>query len=333
MVEGPLLAVHCRTEVRFKSREGLLGPTSDFVGEQYDLFREMSGLLMLANQRARQGQNLSKEPREEQWWAIKNRWGGGDTKWGQLANEVYEDEDPSWAPEERRLQLEKRDREEEEWKRTEAAMAADLKKLKPEDLMSRTSPSSERPKKKKKGDEDGTASASKAKAEYKDGRRLMYTQPLRRKWYQEWLKIRPNLPNWDEKIIFQRIGMPSEEEGWDDVYMISAANHHACIVKLSVHEDYLDWLDTGRIKHEASRAEADQGENQPPNSRQKHLLYMSRSHWYDLFEIEQRQELLTGIWRLLCWLNRNEIPQQEFEKMEELKEQQHHESGDHHMEI
>lgn len=326
MVEGPLLGVHCRTEVRFKSRDGLLEATSDFVGERYDLFREVGGLLMLAQQRAREGRTLSREPTPEQWWAVKSRWGGGPTRWGQLAIEVFEDDDPSWSPEERRLQLEKRDREEEERKRVELPTATDLNNLKPEDLIStKLSPSSERPKKKKKSDDDN----NKDRSEYKDGKRLMYTPPLRRKWYQEWVNIRPNSLSWDDKIIYKRIGMPNPQEGWDDVYMISGANHHACIVKLTVHDNYLEWLDTGTVKQDASTRKQ-QDVDTVSQGMQDNVLYMSRSRWYDLFDIEQRRELLTGIWRLLSWINRDDILKEEYDKREELRKQQqqeqHHQS-------
>ncbi|KAI1617934.1 hypothetical protein EDD36DRAFT_425283 [Exophiala viscosa] len=323
MVEGPLLGVHCRTEVRFKSRDGLLEPSSDFVGEKYDLFREVSGLLMLAQQRAREGQTPSNEPTPEQWWAIKSRWGGGPTKWGQLSTEVFEDDDPGWSPEERRLQLEKREREEEERQRGDLPTATDLNNLKPEDLIAtKLAASNDRPKKKNKIDgENNNSNHNKDRTEYKDGRRLMYTPPLRRKWYQEWVNVRPNSLTWDEKIIYKRMGMPDPREGWDDVYMISGANHHACIVKLTVHKNYLEWLETGAVKQDAltrTRQDVD------PASmvREDHILYMSRSRWYDLFDTEQRMDLLTGIWRVLSWINRDGIPKAEYDKREGLRKQE-----------
>ncbi|KIW26752.1 uncharacterized protein PV07_06560 [Cladophialophora immunda] len=337
MVEGPVMAVHCRHEVRFKSRDGLLSPTSDFVGEKFDLFREIGGMLMLAKQRARESQTLSKEPGEHQWWAIKSRWGGGETRWGQLASEVFEDEDPSWSPDERRLQLGKREKEEEERRNAEAATAADLKNLKPEDLIAGPSSPSERPKKKKKSGEAG--GSPKDKVEYKDGRRLMYVPPLRRKWYQEWMKVRPNGPWWDEKLIYRSIGKQSRNEGpvgWDDIFMISAANHHACILKMSVHENYLDWLETGGEGRPPSESQ-ETATKEDVDQQQEHILYVSRSPWLDLFEVEQRKELLVGIWRILSWINRQEVPREEIEKMERLKgpQQQPGEdhSGDHQMEI
>lgn len=333
MVEGPVLAVHARSEVRFKSRDGLLTPTSDFMGERFDFFREIGSLLLLAKQRAREGQKLSKEPGEDQWWATKSRWGGGETKWGQLASEVYEDDDPSWGPEERRLQLEKREREEQELKNAEAAATTDLNNLKPEDLMSDQASSSERPKKKKKASEDNAV--PKNKSEYRDGKRLMYVQPLRRKWYQEWLKIRPNTPNWDEKVIFRRIGRQGQGEGaagWDDVYMISSVNHHACILRLRVHKKYIEWLESDKVSPEYSEC-SDAEPMATSDGGQEHILFLSRSRWFDLFEVEERKELLVGIWRILCWVNRDEVPREEHDKMEVLRRQQDEDAGDHQMEI
>ncbi|OAG43451.1 hypothetical protein AYO21_02388 [Fonsecaea monophora] len=336
MVEGPLMAIHCRHEVRFKSRDGLLNPTSDFVGEKFDLFREIGGMLMLAKQRAREGQTLSKEPSEHQWWAIKSRWGGGETRWGQLASEVFEDEDPSWSPDERRLQLGKREQEEEERRKAEAAAAADLKNLQPENAVSGPSSPSERPKKKKRSGEAG--GSPKDKVEFKDGRRLMYVPPLRRKWYQEWTKVRPNGPHWDEKLIYRKIGKPSQDEGpsgWDDIFMISAANHHACILRMSVHEDYLDWLEFGKEGRSLPDSQETAGDVKA-DQRKEHVLYVSRSPWLDLFEVEQRKELLTAIWRILSWINRHEVPREEVEKMEALKMSQQtpadEQDGDHQME-
>jgi hypothetical protein len=311
MVEGPLIAVHCRNEIRFKNREGLLGPTSDFVGEKFDFFREIGGLLMLAKQRARDRQSIVQDSKKTDWWSTEPRWGGSDTCWGQLPHEVYEDDDPSWSPTERRLQLEKRVKEEEGQRKSEAATATDLNNLKPEDLMSGPiTPTSERPKKKKKGE---VVTSANDNAEYRDGRRLMHVAPLRRRWYQEWTKIRPNGPCVDEKLIPRRIGKP-DDSGWDTVFMLSAANHHACILKLSVHEQYLNWLEGGEFK-------ADVAEAQMPgmkDEKQPHILYMNRSQWFDLLDVEERKHLLTGIWGILSWMNRGEVPQEEIDKLRAL---------------
>lgn len=330
MVEGPIMAMHSRAEVRFKSREGLLIPTSDILGERFDLFREVGCMLLLAKQRSREGQKSIRHPAEHEWWASKSRWGDGETKWGQLASEVYEDEDPSWSPEEASLQKLKRDQDEEQERLAEAAAAADLKNLRTDDLIANTSPSGERPKKKKRsGEGNGSGGKSGSKIEYKDGKRVMFTPPIRRKWYHDWTKIRPNAPTWDEKVIYRRIGQRSKElggDGWDEVYLLSAANHHVCMMKMQVHEEYLEWLEKGEVVRVDDAGVAEE-------RKKRNVLYVSRSRWYDLFEVEQRKELLTGIWRIMCWINRDEVPKQELEKLEELRMKHAENTGDHHMEI
>ncbi|KAK5061482.1 hypothetical protein LTR84_008026 [Exophiala bonariae] len=330
MVEGPIMAVHSRSEVRFKTREGLQSPNSDILGERFDLFREVGCLLLLAKQRSREGTQPVQHPAEHEWWASKARWGCGETRWGQLASEVFEDEDPSWSPEEASLQKKKRDQDEEQERLVEAAAAADLKNLRTDDLIAQTSPSGERPKKKKRsGDGIGSGGKSGSKIEYKDGKRVMFTPPIRRKWYLDWTKIRPNASTWDEKVIYRRIGQKSKEDGgdgWDEVFLLSAANHHVCMLKLQVHEEYLEWLEKGEVvKVENGSVSEEQ--------RKRNVLYVTRSRWYDLFEVEQRKELLTGIWKVMCWVNRYEVPKQEMEKMEELKRKQAEDTGDHRMEI
>ncbi|KIV90944.1 hypothetical protein PV10_05544 [Exophiala mesophila] len=329
IVEGPILAVHARSEVRFKSREGLLNPASDFLGEKYDFFRELGCMLSLAKQRGREGKEVPKGARPDQWWACKPRWGGGETRWGQLANEVFEEDDPSWSPEEARLQKEKREAAAEQERQMEAATAADLKNLKPEDIMSQALLANERPKKKKRSDPNGGKSAD--NVEYKDGRRLMYTQPLRRKWFQEWTKIRPNASTWDEKVIYRRIGKPNQQhgsDGWDNIYMLSSVNHHVCLLELLIHQDYVEWLETGKAMDKGDPPVMETTE-QP----QRHMLYMKRSRWYDVFDVDQRKELFTGIWRVMSWVIREEVPKEELEKVEGLKHQRMAEGADHAMEI
>jgi len=346
MVEGPMIAVYARNEVRFKSREGLLTPSSDFFGERFDLFREIGCLLMLAMQRTREGKKQRPPDEKEQWWAVRPRWGGGETRWGQLANEVYEDEDPSWSPLERRLQLEKRDREEKERKKALELRAATANEKDVEggrggggeDLMA----TAERPKKKKRagGESSPVNGAEKDKSEWRDGRRLMYVPPMRRRWYHDWVKIRPNTPTWDEKIIYKRIGRQQQHQqqeadgkeadagGFDDVYLVSSVNHHVCLVKLSVHEKYLEWLDTGKTVQEdehGGRSDDSWSKNvkgKPP-PKKHNLLYVSRSPWFDLFDVHQRQEFLLGLWRLMCWVARDDVPQVEYQKMEQQRQQQH----------
>jgi hypothetical protein len=150
-VEGPLMSISIRHDFAFaelKREEGTEGaaqqreishgqtsiPMGSFSGDRrapssavlppmgaaYDFSRELACMLCVAIQRNRENKG-SKEAafsreKENWWWAEAVRWGNGPTKWGQLASEVFEEDDPSWSPEERRLQELKRSDSEEDTK-------------------------------------------------------------------------------------------------------------------------------------------------------------------------------------------------------------------------
>lgn len=334
MVEGPLMAVSCREEVRFASnvkrpsaQELLAGqplertgvpsnqatpkPTaqpSNFVGEKFDLFREIGCMLILASQRRREGKSKDSFAGADKWWVSKERWGGGPLKWGQLASEVYEDEDPSWSPAERRLQEEKRQREEDQ--------KSKAKELKPEtisidDLMANNAPTLPRvpgeplqePRKKKLRSLDRPPGKE---DEIKDGRRLMYVPPFRKKWYQDWQKLKANTPLWDDKIIYKHIGKTPDSQ-FDDIYMVTSVNHHVALIRMRVSSEYLEWIESGQEV-------ADEGAVDP--NMKKNVLHIERSTWYDMFDVAARSKFLIALWRLMCWLNREHVDPAEFEKME-----------------
>jgi len=341
MVEGPLMAAHCREEVRFTqnprlaSAESLLGgstmeetsqitpkpagpkrPQSGpaFVGERFDLFRDIGCMLVLAAQRAREGKSKESYSGADKWWVTEKRFGGGPLKWGQLASEVYEDEDPSWSPEEQKLQEEKKRREAEEKERLKNG----TEPLKPsqisiDDLMANNAPSIPNspgeplagPRKKKLRSLDRPPGKDE---EVRDGRKLMYVPPFKKKWYQDWQKLKPNTPMWDDKIIYKHIGKRDTSE-FDDVYMISSVNHHVALVRMTVHPEYLDWVETG------ANVSAEEGED----GLRKDVLYVQRSIWYDMLDVQARREFLVVLWRLMCWLNRNYTDQAEYDKMEERR--------------
>jgi hypothetical protein len=132
----------------------------------------------------------------------------------------------------------------------------------------------------------------------------MYTPPFRRKWYQEWQKLRPNMSTHDDRILYKQIGKQDEtNDGFDDIYMISSVNHHVCLIKMKVHARYLEWLEGG-IDVSATSDQTDQMEN---------VLYVSRSSWYDMFNVEARKEFLVALWAVMSWLNRRLVPQSEHE--------------------
>lgn len=334
MVEGPLLAVSCREEVRFASnlkrpsaQELLVGQKaegggsapsqaaakpsiqpSSFVGEKFDLFREIGCMLILASQRQREGKSKESFAGTDKWWVSKQRWGGGPLKWGQLASEVYEDEDPSWSPAERKLQEEKRQREEDQKTR-----AKDLKAetISIDDLMASNAPTLpgipgeplQEPRKKKLRSLDRPPGKE---DEIKDGRRLMYVPPFRKKWYQDWQRLKPNTPLWDDKIIYKHVGK-EPDSGFDDIYMVTSVNHHIALIHMRVSAEYMEWIETGQKVADNEAAD--------PNMK-NNVLYVERSTWHDMFDVAARSTFLVALWRLMCWLNREHIDPAEFEKME-----------------
>ena len=79
-VEGPLLAIQCRAETVFRlagEKEG------EGQGEMVDLLREVGAMLLLAQERAREGKT-EVVPGTDQWWATAPRWGGGAAPRGEM---------------------------------------------------------------------------------------------------------------------------------------------------------------------------------------------------------------------------------------------------------
>ncbi|KNG44314.1 hypothetical protein DDE82_000237 [Stemphylium lycopersici] len=69
-MEGPVLGMQCRADVNFGAT-GKLNTQSTL-----DAVRELGGLLLLAQERAREGKS-ERRGGEGKWWTTKDRWGGG----------------------------------------------------------------------------------------------------------------------------------------------------------------------------------------------------------------------------------------------------------------
>jgi hypothetical protein len=69
-LDGPVLGMQCRADVNFGA-SGKLAAESTL-----DAVREIGGLLLLAQERAREGKAEARGG-EGKWWTIKERWGGG----------------------------------------------------------------------------------------------------------------------------------------------------------------------------------------------------------------------------------------------------------------
>lgn len=73
VLEGPILAVSCRDQTRFR---GPNQPEGEGQMEIMDLLRETGLMAMLAQKRAREGKEED-QPGAGKWWTTTPRWGGG----------------------------------------------------------------------------------------------------------------------------------------------------------------------------------------------------------------------------------------------------------------
>ncbi|GAI58064.1 unnamed protein product, partial [marine sediment metagenome] len=72
ILEGPVLIAQCRPETTFRVTGDEKG---NGIGEVCDLFREVGGMLLAAQERAREGA-AELRPGEGKWWTTKPRFGG-----------------------------------------------------------------------------------------------------------------------------------------------------------------------------------------------------------------------------------------------------------------
>jgi hypothetical protein len=103
--------------------------------------------------------------------------------------------------------------------------------------------------------------------------------------YENYRKLNPPGPTWDRKARYQAIGK-APGEGFDDVFLVSALNHHVCIVRARVPEKLLMILDGGDEKEGWER------------------IVMWRSKWYDMYLGSERLEAMGIVWGMMAWLMR-----------------------------
>lgn len=82
------------------------------------------------------------------------------------------------------------------------------------------------------------------------------------------------------------------------IFMVSSLNHHISILKLTVHEAYLDFLETEKIPthfRPDPPIPADQGWCSPR---------LERTQWYDLFNVDERVQAFRALWGAMAYLSR-----------------------------
>jgi hypothetical protein len=161
-VEGPMMGIQCRSDTNF-------GCSGDLQAESVlDAARELGGLLLLAQERAREGRTESRGG-EGKWWTTTHRWGGGPG--GEVGEAAGITE-----------------------------MASERLPLQPE----------EKP-------------IGKPQSGSKDRRR--------RTPAETWKTIKPGLPLWDPKVVYNAVGKDRNVE-WDDVNSRTAVHSRTWLTSI-----------------------------------------------------------------------------------------------------
>jgi hypothetical protein len=98
--------------------------------------------------------------------------------------------------------------------------------------------------------------------------------------------------------------------------MISAINHHLALVRLHVHPRFLALLDRSRTTEASSEDEAQVEEAS------WYGVQLARSRWYDVFNAEDRIEVMRAQWGIMGWLMRDTASNQQAERKEEKDAQE-----------
>ncbi|OOF92371.1 hypothetical protein ASPCADRAFT_210238 [Aspergillus carbonarius ITEM 5010] len=118
---------------------------------------------------------------------------------------------------------------------------------------------------------------------------------------ERWKIIQPGPGLWDRRMRYIQIGKPLDS-AYDDIYLLSSINHHVSILHLRVHRRYLEVITNGSSNFPPVTDTPDQP---------WYVLQLRRTRWYDLFDGEDRVEVLKGIWRIFHYLLRQQ-PETQF---------------------
>lgn len=102
--------------------------------------------------------------------------------------------------------------------------------------------------------------------------------------YENYRKMMPPSSTWDRRARYSSIGKATGQ-AYDDVFLVSALNHHVSIVRVRVPEQLLSAL--------GGDEQEDWGQ-----------MIMWRSKWYDLFIAQERVAAMQVIWGMMAYLMR-----------------------------
>lgn len=212
-----------------------------------DLAREIVALILTAQQRAREHKTEFRFG-EGKWWTTVPRWGGGSGgPIGKEADRIEEVASPTAVGKEEKLST------------TTEVPPHTIDPKRSIGGIAPTPPSSKRPKK---------------SSTLKEGNMAIY---------ENYRKMLPPSSTWDRKARYCAIGKVEGGE-WDDVFLVSALNHHVCVLRARVPNRLLGVLD------------GEEGEWGG--------VKVWRSKWFDLFLREERIEGMELVWGMMSWLMR-----------------------------
>lgn len=218
-----------------------------------DLAREVVAVLLTAQHRSREGRT-EKRFGENQWWTTKPRWGGGPG--GPIGKEADKSDEPSISPS------------------TAAKVATEAT---PAPV---TEPVQSIAAETKRMFGLNATLPSKRSKKIKEGNMQIY---------ENYRKMLPPSTTWDRRTRYMPIGKPVPSLGYDDIFLVSALNHHVSIVRVRVPDALLSVLEGGDGEWEK--------------------VVMWRSKWYDLFLAEERVEAMQIIWGMMAFQMRKiEVP-------------------------
>jgi hypothetical protein len=105
--------------------------------------------------------------------------------------------------------------------------------------------------------------------------------------YENYRKLLPPSSTWDRKARYEAIGRV-KGSGWDDVFLVSALNHHVCVMRARVPNALLEVL--------GGETDGEGWER----------VQVWRSRWFDLFLVEDRIQGMELVWGMMAWLMRGE---------------------------
>ncbi|KAJ5084236.1 hypothetical protein NUU61_008815 [Penicillium alfredii] len=215
ILEGPVLIAQCRSELFFRSTEDAAGAG---IGEVCDLYREVGGMLLAAQERAREGA-VEMRPGEGKWWTMTPRFGGAPND-GILDDLIGRGHGMSLPD----------------------SMLEEDKPM----TFSMPTPEPESARKRHKFEHPFMTSLSRRPSAM---RKLSSSE--------KWRILQPGPSLWDKRMKYMQIGK-AKESPFDDIYMISSINHHVSILHLRVHRRYLDILTTGESTYPADSGASEQ---------------------------------------------------------------------------